>query len=270
MGTTAVSELEVFQFPATGAGVRTVLVDGEPWFVAADVCAVLGYGGGSRNAVSRLPERMKGVADVNTPGGQQKVTTLSEAGVYRLVMRSTMPNAEAFQDWLAEDVVPQIRMTGRYEPVPQLPQTYAQALRELAATVERAEQAERDAKALAPAAAAWDHLASGDGDWSVADAAKILARDPAIKIGRDRLFRTLDSWGWVFRGGDGAWHAKQTQIDLGRLSEMPQSHYHPRTGELVLDPPQVRIKPKGLVEIHRKLGGSQPLAVQQQLEIEAA
>lgn len=150
-----------------------------------------------------------------------------------------------------------------------LPQSYAAALRELAATVERAEQAERNAEALAPAAAAWDHLASGDGDWSVADAAKILSRDPNIRTGRDRLFRTLAGWGWIYRGGDGAWRAKQAQVECGRLSEIPQSHYHPRSGELVLDPPQVRIKPKGLVEIHRKLGGSAPLAIQQQLEITA-
>lgn len=115
---------------------------------------------------------------------------------------------------------------------------------------------------LTPSAAAWDHLASGDGDWPVADAAKILSRDPAIEVGRDRLFKHMAEWRWVFRAGDGRWRAMQTQVECGRLSEIPQSHYHPRTGELVLDPPQVRIKPKGLVEIHKRLGGSVPLAIE--------
>jgi DNA-damage-inducible protein D len=151
-------------------------------------------------------------------------------------------------------------------PAQQMP-THAEALRGWAAALEEVEAVREENAALRPAAAAWDHLASGDGDWAVGDAAKILSRDPAIKTGQQRLFNTLAAWGWIYRGGDWSWRARQNQIECGRLSEIPQSHYHPRSGELVLDPPQVRIKPKGLVEIHRKLGGSKPLAVQQQMEI---
>lgn len=156
--------------------------------------------------------------------------------------------------------------TREAETRPAMP-THSEALRGWATALDRAQQAERDAAALAPSAAAWDHLASGDGDWSVGDSAKILSRDPAIRTGQGRLFNTLAAWGWIYRNGDGSWRAKQTQIECGRLSEIPQSHYHPRTGELVLDPPQVRIKPKGLTEIHQRLGGTAPLAVQQQLTL---
>lgn len=102
-------------FDFDGTPVR-VLTDehGEPWFVAADVTSLLGYGGGARNAITRLPGRMKGVAPVNTLGGAQEMTTVNEAGVNRLIMRSNLPSAEAVQDWLAEDVLPQIRRTGAY------------------------------------------------------------------------------------------------------------------------------------------------------------
>lgn len=263
------TEIQPYTFPTTGQQVRTVLVDGEPWFLASDVCAALDITNVG-NALGRLDDDEKSsirLAD-GTPGNPTRAV-INEPGLYSLIVRSDKSEARAFKRWVTHDVLPAIRTTGRYEvtPAPALPQSYAAALRELAATVERAEQAERDAQALAPAAAAWDHLASGDGDWCVADAAKILSRDPAITTGRDRLFNALAGWGWVYRGGDGSWRARQTQVDNGRLSEIPQSHYHPRTGELVLDPPQVRIKPKGLVEIHRKLGGSRPLAVQQQLAI---
>src|SRR5687768_8417360 len=78
-------QLAPFQFPSTGQTVRTVLRDGEPWFVAADVCAVLGHSN-HRVAVGRLPERMKGVTEVDTPGGPQDMRIVSEPGVYRLVM----------------------------------------------------------------------------------------------------------------------------------------------------------------------------------------
>lgn len=106
----------------------------------------------------------------------------------------------------------------------------------------------------APKAEAWDHLASADGDYAVADAAKILSRDPEIQLGRDRLFTLMASWDWVYRqGGEGRYRAYQTQIETGRLSELPSSHYHPRSGELVLDPPQIRITVKGIEEIRRRL-----------------
>lgn len=248
------SELEIFQFPATGAGVRTVVRDGEPWFVAADVCAVLGYGGGGRNAVARLPERMKGVADVNTPGGLQKLVILSEAGVYRLVMRSTMPNAEAFQDWLAEDVVPQIRMTGSYEPVPQLPQTYAQALRELATSVERAEEAERALAIAEPKAEAWQVLASTEGDFSVREAAHILNRDPAIVTGQNRLFALLRDWKLI-DGKDIPYAAHDRHVRL-----RPVHYMHPSTGEEKNDT-QVRVTIEGLRYLHKRLGGVRQMQI---------
>ena len=116
-----------------------------------------------------------------------------------------------------------------------LPRTMSEALRLAADLADRAEaeraarlQAEQRAAALEPAAAAWEHLGSGDGDWAVADAAKILSRDPDIRTGRGRLFTVLAEAGWVFRArGDGHWRAYQTAVDAGRLMEAPQSHYPP-------------------------------------------
>lgn len=124
---------------------------------------------------------------------------------------------------------------------------FAQTARALVAAEQRAAE-------LAPAADAWNHLASANGDFSVADAAKILSRDPLITIGRDRLFTLMSRWQWVYRpGGFDRYRVYQSQIETGRLSELPSSHYHPRTGELVLDPPQVRVTAKGLEEIRSRL-----------------
>ncbi len=256
------TDIERFEFPVTGQGVRTATLNDEPAFVAADVCAILLHSN-PRQAVVGLPDRMKGVTEVDTPGGRQRMTVLTEAGVYRLVMRSNLPAAEAFQDWLAEKVIPAIRRTGSYS-VPTAPAQLSP--RELAqlviAEADRADAAEARAAELAPKAENWDVLASGDGDYSVADAAKILSRDPLIKIGRDRLFRVLDEANWVYRQqADGKWRTYQSAVNAGRLSEIPQSHYHPRTGELVLDPPQVRGTPKGLADLRVHLGGTVPLAI---------
>jgi prophage antirepressor-like protein len=271
-----VPEIQLFTYEPTGDQIQAVMRDGTPWMVAAPIARALAYR--DANDMTRtLDEDEKGTHTVRTPGGDQRVIVISEAGLYRVLAQrragavrdaAMRERVESFQRWVFHTVIP-AAVRGELQPAEpaahRMPQTYVEALRELASTVERAELAERTATALEPSAAAWDHLASGDGDWSVADAAKILSRDPAIRTGQGRLFKTLGEWGWLFRGGDGAWRVKQPQVETGRLSEIPQSHYHPRTGDLVLDPPQVRVKPKGLAEIHRRLGGTAPLAVQQQL-----
>lgn len=248
------TELTPFVFPVTGEAVRTVVIDGEPWFIAADVTAILGYANG-RMSIGALPERMKSsvtLAD-GTPGNPNR-SVINEAGVYRLVMRSNLMAAEQFQDWLAEDVIPSIRRTGSYG-APSVPRELTRLeLIELARDAELGRlQAEARVAELAPAAASWETLASANGDYSVADAAKILTRD-GIATGERRLFTTLAKLGWTYRAGDGRWHVKQTAIETGRLSELPSSHYHPRTGELVLDPPQVRVTVKGVHDLHRMLG----------------
>ena len=83
----------------------------------------------------------------------------------------------------------------------------------------------------------WHRLASARGTFSAADAAKILSRDPAIALGQNRLFRALENLHWAYRQRrDRAWRARQSAVDCGWLTEIPQSHHHPRTGELLLDP----------------------------------
>jgi len=244
--------------------VRTVVVGGEPWFVAADVCAVLGIANVG-NALARLDDDEKDsirLAD-GTPGNPNKAI-VSEPGLYSLILRSDKPEAKVFKRWVTHEVLPQLRRTGHYgQPDYQLPQTYAEALRELADQVERTEQLRAEVEQLAPRAHSWDVLASGYGDYSVRDAAKILSRDPAIDVGERRLFGLLAEQGWIYRQrGDGRWRAYQQYIERGWLSVLPSSHYHPRTGELVLDPPQVRITVRGIHQLHRLLGGTAPLQIE--------
>ncbi|WP_053353852.1 phage regulatory protein/antirepressor Ant [Leucobacter musarum] len=113
------------------------------------------------------------------------------------------------------------------------------------------EAAEQKVAELEPRAGAWDDLASGDGDYSVGDAAKMLQR-AGIVTGRDRLFEFMKSIGWVFRQS-GRWQALQSAVDTGRLRHKPQSHRHPETGETVLDSPQVRITMKGIEQLRIRM-----------------
>lgn len=101
-----------FQF--NSREVRTIVKDGEPWFVATDVCSTLGYRDAS-NGLRCLDEDEKGTHSVSTPGGTQKLTIINESGLYALVLRSKKPEARKFAKWVTREVLPAIRKTGRYE-----------------------------------------------------------------------------------------------------------------------------------------------------------
>jgi DNA-damage-inducible protein D len=183
---------------------------------------------------------------------------LTRYGAYLVAMNGDSRKAEiaAAQSYFA--IKAREAETGS---APALPRSYAEALRELAAAVEDREQATAALAIAAPKAEAWEVLASAEGDFSVADAAKILSRDPNIKIGATRLFSVLCKAGWIFRQtADNRWRVYQTAVETGRLSEIPASHYHPRTGELVLDSPQVRVTAKGLEELRRRLTSRKDLS----------
>lgn len=112
--TTALASLPVARFDWQGTPLRSFRdAKGAIWFVAKDVCQALDLTNTSRG-IDRLKDHMKGVTTVNTPGGPQEVTTISEPGVYALAFRSRKPEAEAFQQWVFETVLPTIRQDGMY------------------------------------------------------------------------------------------------------------------------------------------------------------
>lgn len=84
--------------------IRTVTINGEPWFVAKDVCNALKVVN-TRNALAKLDEDEKGVVLADTPGGMQNLNVVSEAGLYALVFSSRKPEARAFKRWVIHDVI---------------------------------------------------------------------------------------------------------------------------------------------------------------------
>lgn len=108
--TTCAPAPAVFHFNALP--VTVITKDGEPWFLASEVCAALEL---TIESTRRLDDDEKGLMNLQTPGGKQSVTVISEPGMYRLVGRSNKPVAKTFNRWLCHDVLPAIRKTGRYE-----------------------------------------------------------------------------------------------------------------------------------------------------------
>ena len=106
------NKLMTFENAAFGK-IRTLTIDGEPWFVAADVCRALEIGNPSM-AVERLDDDEKGISTIDTLGGKQRMTIINEPGLYSLVLSSRKPEAKAFRRWITHEVIPTIRKYGGY------------------------------------------------------------------------------------------------------------------------------------------------------------
>ncbi len=114
----AAPDVSLFDFK--GHQIRVVTIGGEPWFVAKDALKVLTVGlrsNGKPNttrSLGYLDDGEKGVHQIHTLGGPQRVSIVSESGLYKLVLRSDKPEAKPFQDWVTKEVLPAIRKDGAY------------------------------------------------------------------------------------------------------------------------------------------------------------
>lgn len=106
-------ELMIFSNPEFGE-IRTVEINGEPWFVGKDVAVALGYENPARAIRSHVDEDDKGVTKLVTPGGTQDVIIINESGVYSLILSSKLPTAKKFKHWVTAEVLPSIRKNGGY------------------------------------------------------------------------------------------------------------------------------------------------------------
>ena len=95
------NKLMTFENAAFGK-IRTITIDGEPWFVAVDVCKALQIAN-SRDALTRIDDDEKGVVLTDTLGGKQEVTIVNEPGLYTLVLSSRKPEAKAFKRWITHE-----------------------------------------------------------------------------------------------------------------------------------------------------------------------
>lgn len=114
--TTAAPEVTVFKnlvHPEFGE-LRTVEIDGEPWFVGKDVAEALGYSNARKAVLVHVDAEDKGVTKWDTLGGTQQMTIINESGLYSLILSSKLPSAKEFKHWVTSEVLPSIRKNGAY------------------------------------------------------------------------------------------------------------------------------------------------------------
>ena len=197
--------------------------DGEPMFVAKDICAALEIKN-SRDALARLDDDEKGVVLTDTPGGEQQVQAVNESGLYVLVLGSRKPQAKAFKRWVTHEVLPAIRRDGGYmaarDETPE--ETMARALVIAQTTIDR--QKNRISE-LEPKAIFADAVAASDGTCLVGELAKML-RQNGVNVGQNRLFAMLREDGYLGNVGQNRNVPTQRAMDLGlfRIKETAVTH----------------------------------------------
>ena len=114
------NDLKVFENEEFGS-VRTLSMDGDPWFVGKDVATALGYAKPTDAVRKHVDSEDRGVSKTETPSGEQDVVIINESGLYSLILSSKLPKAKAFKRWVTSEVLPTLRKTGSYSVKPEPP-----------------------------------------------------------------------------------------------------------------------------------------------------
>ena len=181
------NEIKIFERAEFGS-VRVVEKDGEPWFLAKDICLCLGIGN-TADAVSSLDDDEKGVDIVDTLGGAQEMSIISEAGLYSMILRSRKPNAKAFRRWVTHEILPSIRKHGAYMTPEKLeealmnPDTIIKLAQELKAEREKRQSLEMKAKEDLPKVIFAESIEVAKTSILVGEMAKLIKQATGLDIG---------------------------------------------------------------------------------------
>lgn len=212
------TDIQIFKNEQFGQ-IRVVERDGEPWFVAVDICGALDIAN-SRDALTRIDEDEKGVALTDTLGGAQEVAVVNEPGLYSLVLGSRKSEARAFKRWITHDVIPAIRKTGMYatpatvEAMLANPDTMIQVLQAFKDEREQRLALETRVVADAPKVAFADAVETSTDSCLVGQLAKII-RQNGYEIGANRLFEYLRKDGYLCRVGSNRNMPTQRSMEAG-------------------------------------------------------
>lgn len=180
-------------FNFNGEQLQVIMENGEPWFLAKDVCDILELSNG-RQALSLLDDDEKNTVILNDGNrGNPNRAIVNESGLYSLIMNSRKPSARIFRKWVTSEVLPAIRKNGGYmiSKPDETPEELAlRAMKVLQATIDRQKA---ELSIARPKAAALDILAEKSGSYCITDAAKLLQIKPSD------LFDYLISHGWIYR-----------------------------------------------------------------------
>lgn len=248
------NEIQTFNFNNTSLRALTD-ENGEPWFVAKDVCDILGHSNVSM-ALDRLDDDERAKFNLGRRG---ETNIVNEAGLYALVLGSRKPGARTFKRWVTHEVLPSIRKHGIYATENTIDQILAdpdfgiRLLTDLKKERAKRIEAENQVRELEPKAKALDDFTNVPDALLVRDAAKLLS-NAGTPIGEKKLREWLSQHDWIYRHA-GTWSAASERVKAGHLAMVEsRSHGRNKDGSIFAFAPTIKITRKGLALIHKRLG----------------
>ena len=202
------NELRVFENAEFGS-VRTVEIEGKPYFVANDVTKALGYSN-SRDAVAR---HCKGVVKRDTPttSGIQSMSYIPEGDLYRLITHSKLPSAERFESWVFDEVLPSIRKNGGYISGQETMSDDELMAKALLVAQNKIAERDKQIEEMKPHAVLGRAITTANTSILVGDLAKILHQN-GVDIGAQRLFRWMRDNGYLIKRKGTDWNLSLLHI----------------------------------------------------------
>lgn len=216
------NELQIFNF--NGNNIRVIDKDGQPWWIAKDVCEILELSNPTV-AIAELEEDERAKYSL---GRQGEANIINEPGLYSLVLRSRKPEAKAFKRWITHEVIPAIRKHGGYltpqkvEEVLLNPDTIIRLATDLKAERERRLELEAENVRNAPKVLFADSVAASHTDILIGDLAKLL-RQNGIEIGQKRLFEWLRENGYLIKQRGLSWNMPTQKAMESRLFRVKET-----------------------------------------------
>ena len=212
------NEIKIFENEKFGQ-VRTVMLDGEPWFVGKDVAEALGYES-PRSAVSKkVEEDDRGVAEMETPSGKQNMTIINESGLYALIFGSKLESAKRFKHWVTSEILPTIRKTGGYVSNDDmfintyLPFADDQTKLLFKSTLETVKKLNKKIEEDKPKVLFANAVETAQNSILIGDLAKLIKQN-GVNIGQKRLFDWMRENGYLIKNGTSKNMPTQKAMDL--------------------------------------------------------
>ncbi len=191
------NDLKIFENKEFGK-IRTVIENGEPWFIGKEVADILEYANTAKAIRDHVDEEDKLTERIVRSGQNREVIFINESGLYSLILSSKLPNAKKFKKWVTSEVLPSIRKNGGYIAGQETMSDDELMARALQVAQNKIQERDKQIETMKPKAIFADAVAASHTSILIGDLAKLISQN-GVSIGQKRLFKWLRDNGYLIK-----------------------------------------------------------------------
>ena len=220
------NELQIFKNEKFGE-VRTMSIDGEPWFMGKDVAEILGYANTPKAIRDHIDAEDKMTERIVLSGQNREVVFINESGLYSLILRSKLPSAKEFKHWVTSEILPSIRKHGGYITGQEHMTGEELLARAVKYANSKIEELESKVEVMTPKAIFADAVSTSKTSILIGDLAKLLKQN-GIDMGQKRLFDWMRNNGYLIKQKGTSYNRPtQRSMEMGLFEVKESSFVHP-------------------------------------------